>query len=223
MTLPFNGVPRIGSRKVGTGQWDPANKSTKVSLRGVNSVAVSNNAADDTIWHRTRSLIGHLGGKAHAEVHIQSASPNMLIGLGTGDEGMDSGNSGFAAGVYWSPNGQVQINSGDGLGADTLLAAGSLPWQTGDRLVFEADTTNWLLFLKRVRAGVATSWNNNGSANPATNSGGLTLARIPAAPSPPNSRTLFVMPSMRQAPDTAIAFFDGGFLVAPSSGYSNWG
>jgi hypothetical protein len=221
--IPFANPGFVSASQVGAGFWNPAYKSAKVSLRGSNTVAYSNNAADDGDTHRVRSLVGHAAGKYHAEIAVISASAACGVSLATGDEGVDSGGSGLANGVWWLPNGSVWINSGDGGAADLLLAVGALPWATGDRLVFEADLTNWRLFLKRVRGGVATDWNNSASANPATGAGALSLARIPNAPNPPNSQTLYPMPILVLAPDQFVSFLDGGFLVPATAGYSNWG
>jgi hypothetical protein len=125
------------------------------------------------------------------------------------------GNSSANLATYLGANANSVGWAGDGavyLGADIGPGGGALAYTTGNVLGFAVDFNAELAWL-RVNSG---NWNNNGSANPATGTGGLDVSGLNAGP-------YFACVCVRVGSDQMTANFGAtAYAHTAPSGFGNW-
>lgn len=151
-----------------------------------------------------RSSTSHTTGSYYFEATVLSAMSTPNVGIGI-DNGLESVNNvgGQGGGVMWVGNGNVNYNG-------TVDAFTISAFSTSDVLGVAVNIGSGLVWF-RDNAG---NWNNNGAANPATNTGGLS---VPAATS-----TTFVVAQLATTGDAIQVNFAGPFVNTAPSGYGNW-
>jgi hypothetical protein len=181
--------------------WNPSDKESAIVLSGGNLVATNSTTAHNATLRATSSVSS---GKWHWETTIggtldPNASPTgiatSLASLSTylGDQDDSLG---------WFNDGSVYLND--------VVVATVATFAAGNRLVVEFDASAKLIWLA-VGAG---NWNNSGTANPATGTGGISTAGITGS-------TLFPAATLYATTDSVtVHFLAGSFTRGISSGFS---
>jgi len=161
-------------------------------------------AAVPALGELVRSNVSHASGKYYFEMMINAATNLALVGVGV-DNGVESlnGVGGQAGGILWLGNGNVVY---DGLG----IAAAVQSFNVGDVVGVAVDVTDALIWFR----DAGGNWSNNGSANPATGAGGLSIAAVT-----PN---VYAVAQLTDALDEITANFAGPFTYTAPSGFGNF-
>jgi hypothetical protein len=153
---------------------------------------------------RGRATLSRSTGKYHFEGVCDTGGNPVGLGLSLSSFSTYFGDGTSSVG-YYGQNGEVAFNS-------TALATIST-YTSGDVLAVEVDLDGDLIWF----AKNAGDWNNNGSADPATGTGGLSYAAMSAG-------ALF--PTWYMAAASAVFTLrvtSAAFTRAVSSGFSEWG
>jgi hypothetical protein len=147
--------------------WNPSDKDSTITLSSGNSVATSNSSSSFGGVRGTKSLSA---GKAYLEfTFTYSTFANAYPGIALASKGL-SGFSGSTGSAQVEMNtGQMQIN-----GSNPGFIDGFVTFLSGDVLCIALDLTNQTIWFRR-NAG---TWNNSGTANPATNTGGFDVSAM---------------------------------------------
>lgn len=156
-------------------------------------------------------------GKFYFEFNLASVS-SAAVGLASGEGrapgygvGLNTFGKQQPGQLGWQPNGDVAVNP---LGAVVILTT-IQTYAAGDTLGIAVDIDNDLVWF-RTNAG---NWNNNGSANPATGTLGLSLAPVYARSSSP-----LIWPGANlAAAANQLHMLSADFAQTPPSGFSQWG
>lgn len=183
--------------------WDPAKKDASITLSNGNLTATGTLATDRSVL----STLSHVTtGKYYFEILINAASGGGLEVIGLGNASTALGNFlGFTVNsIGWLRDNRVISNNS--------LITNINTWTTGDTLSVAVDLTAQLIWF-RVNAG---NWNNNGSANPATGVGGISISGMAAGP-------YFAAYTSGAINSQATANFGGSaFAQSVPSGFSMW-
>lgn len=155
-----------------------------------------------------RSITSHSAGKFYFEMTIDAALVLAHVGIGV-DNGGESLvlPGGQAASLVWAGDGKVNYNWLRAVYRAALLAVGGT-------YGVAVDITNRQIYL----TPDGTVWNINGSASPAGNVGGFSIAAITGA--------VLAMAQMSDVNDQITANFTGSspsFAYSAPSGFSAWG
>jgi hypothetical protein len=148
--------------------WDPATIS-QVTLSGGNLVATNTGTTGTNHGARTLAAAGKTTGKFYFELTYTAitAGPNVGGGIATtassyfgmGNQGAVTGVELYVvAGAIWAGGSDTGINLGARVGGDVIGVA--------------VDLVNKSTWFKKV-SGTPGNWNGSGTANPATNVGGI--------------------------------------------------
>lgn len=138
---------------------DPLNKGVNVLLSNLNLTA---RKVSTPGWEMARSVVGVTSGKYYFEVTWDEFS-GSFCGVGLGDQDASVSNFYGADG-----NGLIVVNNGE-VYANGALVTTIQTSSEGHVSGFAFDITN-RRFWMRTNGG---NWNNSGTANPATNVGGV--------------------------------------------------
>jgi hypothetical protein len=146
--------------------WDPATV-TAVTLSGSNLVATNTGTTSADQGAKVASAAGKTSGKLYLELTITTSFTGGNRGFGictTASTYTNLGNSATTGVVmYWS--GSVYANGGStGVSIPSVSA--------GTPVGMAVDLDNRKMW---IRSSAAGTWNNSGTANPATNVGGFTI------------------------------------------------
>jgi hypothetical protein len=186
--------------------WDPSNKGSAITLSGGNLIATqtSNGGTNFSV----RSTTSHSTGKYYFEISVleQSGGCSIPIGFGTASANVTS--SGYQLGI--GDNFSVGF-AGDGavyyqMNGSYAAVDSFNPTATGVAIDAGAQSI-WIYN--------GTRWNGSGTANPATNTGGIAL-------SPTLSGALFTMMSGCIVNDETTLNFTGPYTYSVPSGFGNW-
>jgi hypothetical protein len=183
-----------------TTTWNPADKSANITLSGGDL-----NAATSQLFaqNAVRAIASAYSGKKYWEITVGALSSGAA-GVANSSAALGSF-IGDANGVGWGSNGDVSTGGG---GGTTWV-----PWDDGDVLCLALDLDNNRLW-GRVGAG---NWNNNASADPATNTLGHNISAI--------TGPFFPAISMRctgGTDDMTANFGATAYAQTPPSGFGNW-
>lgn len=148
--------------------WDSATAAA-VTLSGSNLVVTSTGSANEQGAH-VAAVLGQTAGKYYFEVtgtNVASAGSNMAVGIGTPSSTYTSmGNGGAVTGDM------VYVGSGNiyASGSFTSIAIGAIA--VGNIVGMAVDLDNRKIWFRKAPSG---NWNNSGTANPATNTGGIAI------------------------------------------------
>jgi hypothetical protein len=182
-----------------------ADKTANVVLSNGNLTVGASSSSDGG----ARAYTGYNGGqKLHLEITVASINGSDsgvgISKLGAAPTSMGTSASGgailFKSGALWV-NGSNVLN-----GATPALTAGVV-------VVFEVDLLRYRLWVKR---SSDANWNNSGTANPATNTGGVDISAL--APG------LLCITALTASASETCTLNAGatGFAVSPSSGFGAW-
>lgn len=178
--------------------FDPYNKSGNFTLSGGNLVATITSGSGPVFATRLA------GGPVYFEVNTSNAySGSPRVGFGVGNTYISSssnlGTDNY--GLGYDTNGNVYLNN-------AVLSA-IATWSAGANISVALDPKHQTVWF-RVNGG---NWNNSGTANPATNTGGISLATMPGASYYP------AVGAAASASFTA-AFLSGSWTYSAPSGFS---
>lgn len=187
-----------------TTTFDPANHSAGVTLSGGNLVATANTT--NTNGQIARAIASHSTGKYYNEFVVTTApGGNLAPGIINGSQSVTNtflGGTGNNS-IGWYKNGQVFLNNS----AVTTISA----FVQGNTIEMAVDLGNTNIWF-RVLGG---NWNNNGTANPATNTGGISISVI--------TTPVFPAVDVEDNNDAFTANFGGSaYADTPPSGFGNW-
>jgi hypothetical protein len=200
--------------------WNPSDKGSTVTLSGGNLTVTSNTGA--FAYDGARATASASTGKYYSEhAIIEDNGFNTFMGVGivaasrTFLDGINGGGTGHSIGV-----------TGDGNVFDfTQSPAIAGPFQTfveGNTVCMAIDLDNRKFWYRTCIGATVGNWNNSGTANPATNVGGVTINALT------NGTTFF--PLMQHLVYSAgvqqistTNFGATSYAYTPPAGFSNWG
>lgn len=151
-----------------------------------------------------RTNTSHSSGKYYFEMTVVAATNLAAVGVGV-DNGSESLNApgGQSGGIIWIGNGNVNYNGA----LDTTTIAS---FAVGDTLGVAVDVGGALIWF-RDNAG---NWNNNGSANPATGTGGISILAV--------TSNVYAVVQLTNYSDNITANFAGPFVNTAPSGFGTF-
>lgn len=183
--------------------WDPANKSSKITLSGGDLVATQNSTGVAGV----RSVANHSTGKYYMECTLTTKTG------GADDDGVGVVNASFTLGGSYvgSTNNGAAVYDGGSVYRSSGVVATIASFATGNVVCMAIDTTARLAWW-RTNGG---NWNNNGAADPATGANGIDISVVTGA--------LYAAVEA----DTVNAVWTANFgatayAQAVPSGYGNW-
>lgn len=186
-------------------QWNPADKSANVTLTGGLTVAPTT-----TTSCGVRGLYSATTGKLYFEVTWTNtpSGSSHTAGLQKGSTALNLMDTGGA--VCRTDFGVIWINGGN-----TGISISSFSgFASGDVMCVAADLDNERIWFRR-NGG---QWNGSGTANPATNTGGLDISAVFAA-TPAFPEVSFISSTAVQA----VANFGAtAFAFTKPSGFTGW-
>jgi hypothetical protein len=190
-----------------TTTWNSADKAS-ITLSGGDLIATKTGADADA---QVRSVASRSSGKVHFEATFTTVitnSSSMGLGIASASHTLGGGSyvgSDLTSVGVWGDK-SVYLNGS----ATTLLSTN--PAQ-GDVMAIEVDFGAALLWVK---TSSSTNWNNNGSADPATGTGGFNISTLTSSP-------WYIICDAEQT-NQAWTLNAGGsaYAFTPSSGYGNW-
>lgn len=204
----WKSIEQVGVSSGGgaTTTWNPADKNAAITLSGGNLIETQ--ASDPGNEVGVRAIASHSTGKFYHEIVITVASNlgNVIPGICTAAASLAAIMWTTADGFGYQPNSGVLVINNAVLGVTAATAA------VGDVISLAIDLTNLSAWI-RVNAG---NWNNSGTANPTTNTGGQSLSTLNAGP-------YFPYMNSRNTGDSATANFGGSaYAQSVPSGFGNW-
>lgn len=184
--------------------WNPVDKAGDVALSGGDLVATYTDGTS-SVYANVRSTVGKSTGKYYSEHTIAFTNAGQRsIGVATSSASLANYGGQSTESIAFYMDGTVYYN-------DTLQTTLQTT-TTGQRVDMAVNLDDDLIWW-RTNNG---NWNNSGTADPATNTGGVTMSV---------AGTVFVMTSLRQFPtpdsDTAV-FSSSSWAGTPPSGYGQW-
>jgi hypothetical protein len=157
-----------GTATVPTVTWDSATV-TSVTLSGGNLVATNTGTTSASQGAHVVSTSGKTTGKYYFEQTITTSNAGINRGVGIGTTASTYTNMGGSAttgvNMYWG-SGAIWAN---GANTGIILTGGVSP---GGVVGIAVDLDNRKIWFRVTPSG---NWNNSGTANPATNVGGITV------------------------------------------------
>lgn len=194
--------------------WNPNDKTSGIVLSGSNKIATVSATETDAV----RSTTSFSTGKICEEVTATTISANWDVGLANASYILTNGNGlgSDANGIGFDPNFNLPSNSA--LGVFYLSVLSSAADSTGDAngaavtMCEDFGASTFWVTSPRMRA-LGNTWNNSPTANPATNTGGLSMSGL-ACP-------CFITWQTGEA-GSANLNTTGPFAVATPSGFTPW-
>jgi hypothetical protein len=153
----------------GATSWNPADKASDMTISTTTSANDTFNGPNNT-GSGVRSIAHHSTGKYYWEISVTQAFTGMRLGIA--DSAAPIGGGDLGAGVHglsYAQDGAWYYS-----GAPTTPAGGLLTYTGGDLISFAVDMGNAKFWFRKGSG----NWNNDASANPATNTNGITLGSI---------------------------------------------
>jgi hypothetical protein len=202
--LSDGGWSSVGAALASTTTWNPADKATAITLSNGNLTAAQ--TASGGSFESLRAIASHLGGKFYHEIHLDTAAgANLILGIADATETMNGNFVGQTLdSLGYDKSGAILVNSAT---VATIQAS-----VQGNTVCIATDLTNSNIWF-RTNAG---NWNNSGTANPATNTGGISLGGLSSVAVFPAATTLALS-------DQVTANFGAtGYAQSAPSGFGNW-
>jgi hypothetical protein len=165
-----------------------------------------------------RSTTSHASGKWHFEwtcnFTVDGYTNNNAFGLASASHLYLASPDGFlgndAYSLAYTASGAIYAN------AFLLNANTGTQYTQGDTVAIEVDFGAMLIWVKNITQ--SGNWNNSGSANPATGTGGISISALTGSP-------WFAAVQQVATPGDQFTVNFGGsaFALTPSSGFSAWG
>lgn len=180
--------------------WNPSDKSANITLTNSNLTATLSVSSANGV----RSTTSNSSGKWYFEITATNISASTFrVGFANATQSLTALFGASAnSGAYIANNGNFDINAS--------VIGSSASWTTGAVLRIAVDFTNKLVWLA-VGGG---NWNNSGTANPATGTGGFSLSTLSAGP--------YFIGFSGNANTNAATMDPTGAAFGPPSGFSTW-
>lgn len=185
--------------------WSTTDKTSGITLSGTNNLTATANSLG---FQGVRTIDRQISGKFYWEYTFTNTT-NDACGIANASAslsgvGFNGGNNNAA---YVNSVGSVYVNA-----SASLASLGS--FSTGGVACVALDLTNQLIWF---RNGAAGNWNNSGSANPATASGGFSIAAFGV------SAIYGLMSCQNASPSGAVTanFGDSAFSGTVPSGFTS--
>jgi hypothetical protein len=186
-------------------QWNASDKGARVTLSGTPALTATGNGGDfgsDSV----RSVASKSSGKFYYEVTVGGAVGSGGPGCANGSADVTSNGGADTNSAIWLRFGDLFYNGGN------LFSNAAMAYSTGHVLAIAVDIDNGRIWCKNLTT--ATDWNNNGSADPATNTGGGNIGAM--------SNPVFAYCSCHHDADSFTANFgDSAYTGTPPSGFGN--
>jgi SPRY domain len=185
---------------------DPSNTSANITLSNGNLTATCNTT--NNIGNVSRTTTSHSTGKYYFEVTVVLAVGSVTQGIGVinSTESVTNNALGFSGTNsigYFTSNGAYYLNS---VHTGNFASA-----TTGDVVGVAVDLTNNNIWW-RTNAG---NWNNSGTANPATNTGGQSISTL--------TGPLFAgIEADTVNGSLSVNFGATSYAFTPPTGFGNW-
>lgn len=200
--------------------FDPSNSDSHITLSNGNLTATSSGGGAGTNVAITRSRNGL---KFYCEATITTMAGTAEVGVITASGGGGAvtlgGNSTVVSGVNLPfANGITYVQDG------TVYRAGStvmtiLPFTSGNTIAMAMDTVNQAVWFNRYSGGSWGNWNNNSSANPGANVGGISAGTLFNL----TNMSILAVANLYTSGDSWTANFGGSaYLGTPPTGFGNW-
>jgi hypothetical protein len=204
------GMWGAGSPPPSTPTWDSAKKNAGITLsNGDLTASVGSNIFFASVLG---SGSGRSTGKYYCEMTITAVNVDSQ-GFGFGNASANLSQTGGYSdrnSVSWWANNNVKVDNAN---------TGSIQsWTAGDVLAMAVDLDAQLIWF---RSNNSTNWNNSGTANPATGTGGVDYTvggtvTLGAGP-------YFPMATLEITGDTYVLNTGGSaYNMTPPSGFGNW-
>jgi hypothetical protein len=197
-----------------TNTLNPSDTAANITLTNGNRTATKSTAA---AWASIRAVASKTTGLWYFEF---TSAASVTSGGGTA-VGVSSGTASLtiAAGDQQSPSDVIVARDGGTIEYNNAASVNDVThfaWNTGSVTVQIAVDVGSRLFWAKPLNGTALGWNNSGSANPATGTGGISFA---------GSGAVFPVVGLfsNTTPDAGtINFGQTGFSGSVPSGFSSW-
>lgn len=188
--------------------WDSGKKNAAITLSNGN---LTGSIASNTFY---ATMLGNgsgvSSGKKYFELTITTINPDgQGIGFGNASTNLAAAGGGNDLNsIGWRRGGTVAFNNS---AISTIQT-----FAQGDVLAMAVDFTGQLVWFRHSNS---LNWNNNGSADPATGTGGIAF---PSAP-PLNAGPYFPATTLEIAADSFTANFGAtAYAMTAPSGFGNW-
>lgn len=189
--------------------WNPADKNSDLALSNGNLTFAQGTTF---AYEGLRATTSHSTGKYYFEVTLVTMFDAFVqVGIGNASQVLTQkvGGTGLnSVGAMATDRGTYLNNTFSA----TWAAAGAV---AGDIVGVAVDFGNSNIWFRKINGGTPQNWNNSGSADPATNTGGFSISTLNAGP-------YFPMASADTAADSMTANFAGSFIAAAPSGFGIW-
>jgi hypothetical protein len=183
-----------------TTTWNPADKNANVTLSNGNLTATDTSGTSPV-----RAIASHSTGKFYYSVHLDALAGNGTTGIANSAATLGNFVGSDNNGVAYNPSG------GSVLANSAALATIQTSVQ-GNTVDVAVDIGGQLIWF-RTNGG---NWNNSGTANPATGTGGISFASVAAGP-------YFPAWAGFAASDAVTANFGAAaYTFAAPAGFGNW-
>jgi hypothetical protein len=186
--------------------WNPADKSAIITLSGGNLVVGTTGGTDAAV----RSIKSQTATKIYYEITwaTNSFGADTSCGICTGAASLTMGANSIGACLIYANGGQMWFNGTD---LATLIGTAAV----NDVYCMAIDLVNQRFWARR-NGG---NWNNSGTANPATNTGGVNISALFAA-----TNAFAVVTANQILNPLATANFGAtAFAQTMPAGFSAWG
>lgn len=189
-----------------TTTWDPANTQASITLSPDKLTTTGTGGG----FNSTRSIASHSSGKYYWEDTMTNGTAAEPI-------------AGFANGSF-PISGDFVGQTLDGVGFDSSgngfwknsANTGSMPTAgTGDVVAYALDLGNLKFWARVIHSGTPGNWNNSGTDNPATNTGGFSISGLNAGP-------YFAVLTTGTPTQITTNFGGSAFAATAPSGFGNW-
>jgi hypothetical protein len=183
--------------------WNPSDIGPNLSLSGGNLTVTQSTAIFDGV----RSIASHSTGKYYWE-NTLNFSVNGTTGFANATASLNgSFIGGDNNGVGYQPAGNIWMG-----GSTTPVQTAAV----GDVVGYALDMGNLKFWVRTIHLGVAGNWNNSGTDNPATNTGGFNYTGLAAGP-------YFAAASLNGNGENVVTNFGAtAFAASAPAGFVNW-
>jgi hypothetical protein len=190
--------------------WDPAKKNAGITLSNGNLTATT--PANAVYASILASGAGKTTGKYYFEVTITAMNPDgQGIGFGNASADLTAQGGSTVNSVGWRRNGSISHNNS--------VYATIQTFAQGDVVAMAVDLDAKLVWFRNKTGGTTNNWNNSGTANPATGTGGITGTPSPGLAAGP----YFPEATLEIAGDVFTANFGAtAYAMTPPALFLNW-
>jgi hypothetical protein len=199
---PGPGTPHTTGGGGGTTTLNPSDKSATTTLSGGNLIATQ-----ATGYGGVRSVSSYSSGKKYMEFTptVGVSSFDNLIGIANATHTLNAGPDTTSAGWFES---QTTVDGNGG-----SIGTGMVGFGVSSTVCMAVDIGNSTIWF-RVNGGL---WNNSGTADPATNTGGFSISYMTGS-----VVFVWVLGNGGSSAVETVNFGGSAYSFTPPSGFGNW-